>query len=56
MLSIRYSITGTRTNTLEKDYNRLAVSIFNKENINIGQIFNDLKKSYISDEAFEMSF
>ncbi|EJV0519450.1 DUF262 domain-containing protein [Campylobacter lari] len=56
ILSIRYSISKTRTNKLESNYNKIACNIFHDKYKNTKEIIDALKLIDIDDNDFEKSF
>ncbi len=56
ILSIRYSISKTRTNKLESNYNKIACNIFHDKYKNTKEIINALKSIDIDDNDFKKSF
>ncbi|EAJ0217816.1 TPA: DUF262 domain-containing protein [Campylobacter jejuni] len=56
VLSIRYSISKTRTNKLESNYNKIACNIFYDKYKNANEIIKALKLIDIDDNDFKKSF
>lgn len=56
ILSIRYSISKTRTNKLESNYNKIACNIFHGKYKNTKEIIDALKLIDINDDDFKKSF
>ncbi|ECO3528269.1 DUF262 domain-containing protein [Campylobacter jejuni] len=56
ILSIRYSISKTRTNKLESSYNKIACNIFHSKYKNTKEIIDALKSIDIDDNDFKKSF
>ncbi|MBZ7953780.1 DUF262 domain-containing protein [Campylobacter sp. W0018] len=56
ILSIRYSISKTRTNKLESNYNKIACNIFYDKYKNTNEIIKALKLIDIDDNDFKKSF
>ncbi|MBZ7940207.1 DUF262 domain-containing HNH endonuclease family protein [Campylobacter sp. LH-2024] len=56
ILSIRYSISKTRTNKLESNYNKIACNIFYGKYKNTNEIIKALKLIDIDDNDFKKSF
>lgn len=56
ILSIRYSISKTRTNKLESNYNKIACNIFHNKYKNTKEIIDALKLIDIDDNDFKKSF
>ncbi|ECK7693616.1 TPA: DUF262 domain-containing protein [Campylobacter jejuni] len=56
VLSIRYSISKTRTNKLESNYNKIACNIFHSKYKNTKEIIDALKSIDIDDNDFKKSF
>ncbi|EAH8849187.1 DUF262 domain-containing protein [Campylobacter lari] len=56
ILSIRYSISKTRTNKLESNYNKIACNIFHNKYKNTNEIIDALKLIDIDDNDFKKSF
>ncbi len=56
-ISYRYNVIGRlQTNIMDKIYNKAAINVTNRDEINVPQILKSIKELYVADDAFKNYF